>query len=203
MSLSFSLAAVFVRLHYPGLASWIVFSLPSSVLFGLQFPAVLAISAVGLLGMFGKRRIPARIASLSLLGLIVGGKAGLDLLKSESPDTAVLLLQFAAVIFFMEASQAVLSFEIEKIELVGKPDETSQWLLRRLVEWGQGQLAAQARIMAAALGLSLVLLVVGGFTGVSINQLAFSAGLVLLVVGLLLFLIMQKREPETAKPRLL
>jgi len=63
--------------------------------------------------------------------------------------------------------------------------------------WVKGQLSRQARLTIGALGLSLVLLVLGGFTSVSINQLAFSAVLVLLVVGALVFLITQRREPET------
>jgi hypothetical protein len=178
------------------LVPWVVFAIPSMVLFGLQVPIVLAISGVGLFGTLGKKEIVVRGASLSLVGLVVGGKVGEDILGAAAPDTAVLLVQFVTVVFLMEASSVVLSFDSESAELAGKHDEFSAGLMSRLVEWTQGQLAGQARIILVALGLSLVLLVVGGFSSVSINQLGFSAGLVLVVVGVLLFLVTNRREPE-------
>jgi hypothetical protein len=112
------------------------------------------------------------------------------------------LLQFVAVIFFMEASRVVLSFDREAGELARRTDEMSQAARERLGIWVRSQLSRQARLIGGALGLSLVLLVLGGFTSVSINQLSFSAVLVLLVVGALLFLITQRREPETRSVRL-
>jgi hypothetical protein len=183
------------------LVPWVVFAIPSLVLFGLQAPVVLAVSGVGLLGMLGKKEILVRGASLSLFGLIIGGKVGVDVLGGVAPDTAVLLVQFVAVIFFMEASRVVLSFDGENRELARKYDELSTGLMRKLVEWAQGQLVGQARIMLVALGLSLVLLLIGGFTSISINQLGFSAGLVLVVVGVLLFLVTNRREPERRRSR--
>jgi hypothetical protein len=162
---------------------------------------MLIVSGVGLLGMLGKKEIFARGASLSLVGLIIGGKVAGDALGSMAPDTAVLLVQFVAVIFFMEASRVVLSFDGENRELAGKQDELSTGLMRRLVEWTRGQLVSQARIMLVTLGLSLVLLLIGGFTSISINRLGFSAGLVLVVVGVLLFLVTNRREPEQRRSR--
>ena len=191
-----------VRLHYSVLAPWVVFEIPSLVFFGLQVPVALTVSGVGLLGMLGKKEVLARGASLSLFGLIIGGKVGVDLLGSRPPDTAVLLVQFIAVIFFMEASQVVLSFDSETGELAGKQDDLSRGLMRKLVEWAKGQLVGQARIMLVIVGLSLVLLLFGGFASISINQLGFSAALVLIVVGVLLFLVTQRREPETRPVRL-
>ncbi len=196
LTVGFRIATVLVRLHYLILAPWVTFGIPSLVLFGLQAPTILTVSGVGLLGMLGKKEIFARGASLSLVGLIIVGKVVGDVLGSAPPDTAVLLAQFVAVIFFMEASRVVLSFDGENRELAGKYDELSTGLVRRLVEWTQGQLVGQARIMLVVLGLSLVLLLVGGFTSISINQLGFSAGLVLVVVGVLLFLVTNRREPE-------
>jgi hypothetical protein len=191
-----------VRLHYLVLAPWVIFSIPSIVVFGLQVPAALTVSGVGVLGMLGKKEVLARGASLSLFGLIIGGKVGGDVLRAAAPDTAVLLVQFVAVVFFMEASRVVLSFDAENGELAGKQDELSRGLMGKLVGWAQGQLVGQARIMLVALGLSLVLLLVGGFTSISINQLGFSAALVLVVVGVLLFLVTQRREPETRPVKL-
>jgi len=178
------------------LAPWVIFAIPSTVVFGLQVPATVTVSGVGLFGMLRNKEILARGASLGLIGLVIGGKVAEDVLGAAAPDTAVLLVQFVAVIFFMEASQVVLSFNSEDSELKGKRDEFSVALKKRLVEWTQGQLVSQARIMLVALGLSLVLLLVGGFTSISINQLGFSATLVLVVVVVLLYLVTNRREPE-------
>jgi len=102
----------------------------------------------------------------------------------------------------MEASRVVLSYDKEESELAGRTDDMSQAARGRLGLWVTGQLSRQARLVAGALGLSLILLVLGGFTSVSVNQLSFSAILVLFVVGALLFLITQRREPETRTTRL-
>jgi len=191
-----------VRVHYLILAPWIVLGVPSQVFLGLGLPIILVIVAVGLSGMLARQQVLTTLASAGLLVLLVTGKVGTDLAKAPAPDTAVLLLQFVAVIFFMEASRVVLSYEMERSELAGRTDDMSQAARERLEKWVAGQLNRQARLIGGALGLSLVLLVLGGFTSVSINQLSFSAVLVLLVVGALLFLITQRREPETRSVRL-
>ena len=191
-----------VRLHYLILAPWIVLSVPSRVFLGLGTPIMLAIIAVGLSGTLANRKVFTILASVSLLASLIGGKVGVDLAKASTPDTAVLLLQFVAVIFFIEATRVVSAFDSEARELAGKTDEGSQAVKNRLSIWITGQLTRQARLVVGALGLSLVLLVFGGLINVSINQLAFSAVLVLLVVGALLFLITQEREPETRQASL-
>lgn len=197
------LPILIVRFHYLILAPWIVLSVPSKVFLGLGASIILAIIALGLSGMFSKKESLTTLASVALLVSLVAGKVGVDLARDLPPDTAVLLLQFVAVIFFMEATRVVLSFDRETEELADRTDEASQAVRRRLRIWVTGQLAKQARLVTGALGLSLVLIVFGGFTNVSINQLAFSAILVLLVVGALLFLITQQREPETRQESLL
>jgi hypothetical protein len=191
-----------VRVHYLILAPWIVLGVPSQVFLGLGLPIILVIVAVGLSGMLARQQVLTTLASAGLLVLLVAGKVGTDLAKAPAPDTAVLLLQFVAVIFFMEASRVVMSYDVERSELAGRTDDMSQAARGRLEKWVTGQLNRQARLIGGALGLSLVLLVMGGFTSVSINQLSFSAVLVLLVVGALLFLIIQRREPETRSVRL-
>ncbi len=191
-----------MRLHYLFLAPWIVLAVPSPVFLGLGILIVLVIVVIGLVGTFAQKQALATLASVTLLVLLVAGKVGTDLTRASSPDTAVLLLQLVAVIFFMEASRVISSFNKEKSELAGKTDDISQAIRERLSIWVKDQLSRQARLIIGALGLSLVLLVLGGFTSVSINQLAFSAILVLLVVGALVFLITQRREPETHRVRL-
>jgi hypothetical protein len=192
-----------VRLHYLFLAPWIVLAVPSQVFLGFGILIVLIVVVAGLSGMFAGKQMLAILASGALLVLLVAGKIGTDLSRTPNPDTAVLLLQLVAVIFFMEASRVVLTFDSETRELAERTDEMSQAINGRLGTWLGGQLRRQARLMFGAFGLSLVLLVLGGFTSVSINQLAFSAVLVVLVVGALLFLITQRREPETRSDRLI
>jgi hypothetical protein len=185
------------------LAPWIVLAVPSQVFLGFGILIVLIVVVAGLSGMFAGKQMLAILASGALLVLLVAGKIGTDLSRTPNPDTAVLLLQLVAVIFFMEASRVVLTFDSETRELAERTDEMSQAINGRLGTWLGGQLRRQARLMFGAFGLSLVLLVLGGFTSVSINQLAFSAVLVVLVVGALLFLITQRREPETRSDRLI
>jgi len=186
-----------VRLHYLVLVPWIVLAIPSQVLLGLGILLVLVIMSVGLYGMLTKKQMSVTLASVALLLVLLAGKVGSDLARAPAPDTAVLLVQFVSVIFFMEASRVVLSFDRESSELDGRTDEGARAVIERSEKWVRGQLVGQARLSIGALGLSLVLLVLGGFTSVSINHLAFSAILVLVVVGVLLFLITQRREPET------
>ena len=191
-----------MRLHYLLLGPWIVFSIPLGIFFGLGILIVFVIVVVGLLGMFTRRRSLASFASLALLAMIIAGKVGTDLIRAAPPDTLVLLVQFVAVIFFMEASRVILAFDGESVALGGKMDEVSQALRYRLDVWVGGQLLRQARLMVGALGLSLLLLVLGGFASVSVNEPVVSALLVILVVVVLLFLITQRREPETQPARL-
>ncbi len=191
-----------MRLHHFLLAPWIVLSVPVDVFLGLGIQIILFIVAVGLLGMFAKKQGLASFASLALLVMIVVGKVGTDLVRAAAPDTLVLLVQFVAVIFFMEASRVVLSFDREIGELGERMDEVSQRVRERLDTWLGGQLASQGRFIMGALGLSLLLLVLGGFTSVSVNEPVVSGLLVVLVVGVLLFLVTQRREPETQPMKL-
>ena len=200
LTLGVKAAVLIVKLHYLFLAPWIVLVVPSQVFLGLGILIVLIVGFLGLYGMSAKKQAFTILASVMLLVSLVAGKAGTDLTRASSPDTAVLLLQLVAILFFMEASRVVLSFDKEMGELAGRTDDMSQVVRCRLAMWVTGQLSRQARLMIGALGLSLVLLVLGGFTSVSINQPALSAILVLLVVGALLFVITQRREPETRQP---
>lgn len=185
-----------VRLHYLVLVPWLVLSVPFQVFLGFGIAIMPMIVAVGQYGMLAKRQGYATMASVALLIVLFAGKVGIDLARASAPDTAVLLVQFVSVVFFMEASRVVLSFDKESSLLEGRTDEGSRDVLNKLEKWIRGQLTSQARLSIGALGLSLILLVLGGLTSVSIDQIAFSAVLVLLVVGALLFLITQRREPD-------
>ncbi len=146
--------------------------------------------------LVGERSLVA-LASLLLLGSLIVGKVGVDLRGFSAPDTAVLMIQFVAVIFFMEASRVVLSFDRETRILGKRTDDGSEAARARLFSWVGAQLWKQVQIIVATLVLSLVLLVFGGLTSVSLDQVGSSGVLVLVVVGVLVFLITQRREPET------
>jgi hypothetical protein len=147
--------------------------------------------------MFYKKRKIAVAASLSLLVLLVFGKVAVDILRLSQPDTAVLLLQFSGIIFLLEAGGTVLSFDEGKRDLRGRMDEVSTSICRRLVDWTQGQLWEQGKIAILSIVLSLGLLVIGSVASVAFDQLAFSAALVILAIGVLLFVLTHQREPES------
>lgn len=186
-----------VRLHVLLLAPWIVLAVPSQVFFGLGYFLVLGIVAIGLAGTLARIRTLTTLASVALLGSLVAGKAGTDLYGLPSQDTALLMIQFVSVIFFMEAVRAILSFDKESRELGRRTDESTQFIRTTLKAWVKGQISRQARLTIGALGLSLFLLVLGGITSISVSQATFSAVLVLVVVGVLLFIVTQRREPIT------
>ncbi len=163
---------------------------------GLGVPVGIVVALAGVLGMFSGLSSLASSASLSLIALLVWGKVAMDILGILPPDTALLLLQFVAVVFLMEASRIVLSYDEERRELKGKEDKFSNSARWELVGWLRGQLRGQAKLGVSALALSMALLVIGGFSGVSVSQVYFSAALVLLFVGALLFLLIHRREPE-------
>jgi hypothetical protein len=191
---------VIVKLHVILLAPWIVLAVPSQAIDGLGVLLIFVISGIGLTGMFARMTPLTTLASVALLGVLIAGKVGTDLDGLPSQDTAVLMIQFVSVIFFMEAMRAILSFDIETRELVGRTDESTQLIKSKLEGWIKGQLGRQARLTVGALALSLFLLVLGGLTSVSVSQATFSAILVLVVVAVLLFIVTQRREPVTREP---
>ena len=102
------------------------------------------------------------------------------------------------VLTFMEASSTILTFNREYSGLKEREDELSQIITSHLEAWLRSQLAGQGKLALAALGLSVVLLPIAGFTSIPSNQLVFSSTLALLAVIVLLFLITHKREPEAS-----
>jgi hypothetical protein len=191
---------VIVRLHVLLLAPWIVLAVPSQAFRGLGFLLILVIAGIGLTGMLARMTTLTTLASVALIGALVAGKVGMDLDGLPSQDTAILMVQFVSIIFFMEAMRALLSYDNETRELGARTDESTQLIISKLEAWVKGQLGRQARLTVGALGLSLLLLVLGGLTSISITQATFSASLVLVVVGVLLFIITQRREPVTREP---
>jgi len=185
-----------VRLHLLFLTPWIMLGIPSQAILGLAVPVGIVVALAGVLGMLLRLSRLASSASLSLISLLIWGKVAINILRIPPPDTALLLLQFVAVLFLMEASRVVLSYDQERRELEGKEDSFSNNTRLELVGWLRGQLRGQAKLGLSTLALSTVLLVIGGLSGVSISEVYFSATLVLLFVGALLFLLIHRREPE-------
>jgi hypothetical protein len=188
-----------LRLNYLFLAPWIILSLPSPAL-GQQSILVAAIVAlVGFAGMLLGNRTAIFSASESLMLLIVWGKVAGDIYGLPGPDSALLLLQFMLVIFLMEASTAVLTSDSAIKQLEGRKDDLSSLARMQVMSWERVQLLSLGKLVLASFGLSLGLLILGGFVSVSINQTAFSGVLVLAAVVAIFILLTYRREPE--KPR--
>ncbi len=135
-------------------------------------------------------------ASASLLALTVWGKIASDLFGLPGTDTALLLLRFMIVILLMEASTTAVTFDIAYKRLMKERDEISAEARTKVTEWAREQLLSLGRLMLAAFGLSLGLLVIGDIASVSVNQLAVSGILVLVAVVALVVLLTYRREPE-------
>ncbi len=151
---------------------------------------------MGLAGTFSGRAYLAGFASVSLLALLAWGKASETVLKTGAQDTAVLLIKFVLILFFMEASSAVIAFNKAYRKLQNKEDEMSQKQRSWLVGWLRGLLSRQGKVSLASAGLSIVLLPLAGFTSTGNTQLAFTATILFLAVIVLLFLLTHRREPE-------
>jgi hypothetical protein len=141
-------------------------------------------------------RTAISIASGSMMLLIVWGKIAGDIYGIPGPDSALLLLQFMAVIFLMEASNAILTVDSNIKELEGRNDELSGLARMQAMKWETVQLISLGKLTLASFGLSLGLLVLGSFVGVSINQIAFSGILVIAAVVAIFVLLTYRREPE-------
>jgi hypothetical protein len=145
--------------------------------------------------LLGNRTV-VLVVSGSLLLLIVWGKVASDLYGLPGPDSALFLFQFLMVIFLMEASSVVLSFDSTMRQLGGKNDDLSSLARMRMLKWERDQLFSLGRLTLASFGLSLGLLIIGGLASISINQIAFSGVLVLAAVVAIFVLLTYRREPE-------
>ena len=185
--------------NHPFITAWIVFSVPPTAIFHQSIPAAIAIAVVGFVGMATGNRLATTFASASLLSLLIWSKVASDLYGLPSPDTALLLSQFMLVLFLMEASNATLALRKTISRLAEKNDGTSNAARMRIREWFRVQLVGLGKMTLGGFALSLGLLVLGSTISVSVNQLAFTGALVLVVVVSLLFLLTHHREPETAR----
>ena len=143
-----------------------------------------------------RNRNAVALAFVSLLLLIVWGKVASDLYRLPGPDSAVLLLQFMLVIFFMEASNTALTFDSTIKPLEGKNDDLSAPARMRLVKWERVQLLNLGKLTIASFGLTLGLLIIGSLVSVSVDQIAFSGILVLAALVAIFILLTYRREPE-------
>ncbi len=162
---------------------------------------MILITPAGLVGMLLRKRRIVSLASMGLLLLLIWGKVAGDLFGIGAPDTAVFLVQFMAILFFWEASSIALIFDSAFKELGPKLDDISVAIRIRVSDWARLQLVALAQLSLAAIGLSLGLLVLGSTVSVSINQLGFTAILVLAYVVAILFLLTNRREPGSPLKR--
>ncbi len=131
--------------------------------------------------------------------MIVWGKVAGDIYGLPGPDSALLLFQFMLVIFLMEASTTVLTFDSTNKQLEGKNDDLSSLARMQVVKWERVQLFSLGRLTLASFGLSLGLLILGSLVSVSVNQIAFSGILVLAAVVAIFVLLTYRREPEVRR----
>ncbi len=183
-----------VRVHYLFLAPLIILGIPTRALLNQNILVLSLVVLAGLAGTLLARRRPALLVTAGLLSLLIWGKVAVDLLKDNPPDTAVFLVEFGMVLFFMEANVVVLTFSRSRKEL-GKQDELSQALEERLRVWLRNQLSHQGRIGIGSIGLSIILLPLAGFTSISSSQLPLTGALLLLAIVAFLFLVTHRREP--------
>lgn len=185
-----------VKFQHLFLSPFVILSIPAAALSGQPLALSVAVAAVGLSGMIFKKQILASTGSISLLVLIVWGKASASLIQTAAPDTALLLVQFTAVLVFMEASSVTFSFEEQYTRLKPKEDELTETLRTQLQSWLLSQFRNQGKLAVMSLALSIILLPIAGITSITSNQLVFSATLALVAVIVLLFLVTHRRESE-------
>jgi len=154
------------------------------------------VTLVGLAGMLLGNRTAIFAASGSLLLVIIWSKIADDIYRLPGPDSAILLLQFMLVIFLMETSTTVLTFDSSIRQLSGKTDDLSSVVRMRVTKWERVQLLSLGKLTLASFGLSLGLLILGSLVSVSVNQIAFSGILVLAAVVAIFILLTFRREPE-------
>ena len=190
-----------VKLHYLLLVPWIVFSVPMVLTLGQPLLMVVGLVSLGVFGMFTGRRKCAIGSSIGVLLLLVLGRVIGDVYRLEPSDTSVLLLQFVAIIFLLEASLHVLAFESDRSRLPQLGDEWSEDMTIHVQKWLRSQLSADITLGLGTFLLSLGLLVLGGFAGIQVDHVAVLAILVLASVVALLFLLTYQRESEPSRKK--
>jgi len=183
------------------LAPWVVFSVPTKIGLGQPLIITLVIVAVGIAGMFTRTKRLVLAASLSILLIIVGGRVVGDLYGFQPSDTSLLLSQFVATIFLMEATFPVLAYENDALALEGRDDALSKRALTNVHRWLVSQLTSDAKLGLSTFVMSLGLLVIGGIASIQVSHLALLAVFVLAAVVSLLFLLTYEREPEATRQR--
>ena len=185
-----------MRVNYVFLVPLVVLSLPSGAVLGQELLITFVLVAAGLAGTMTRNATVASLVSAALLGLLVWGRVASDLWGLGRFDTALLLLEFFAVISLTEASNTAIQFDLINRKLHGKDDDLTVLSRMRLMGWAKSQFFSIGKLITGAFALTLSLLVVGDIVSVSINQVVFSAILVLVAVAALLVLVTYGREPE-------
>ena len=193
------MVTVFLQINYVFLAPWVILNLPPSALAQQSILVTAAVAILGIAGMSLGNRTAIFAASGSLLLLIVWGKVAGDIYGVRGPDSALLLFQFMLVIFLMEASATVLTFDSTIKRLEGKNDDISSLARTHVMKWERVQLFSLGRLTLASFGLSLGLLILGSLVSVSANQIAFSGILVVASVVAIFVLLTYRREPEQSR----
>lgn len=151
---------------------------------------------MGTLGILFQKRAVVSLVFGILIVLIISGEAYSHISGRPGPDTAVFLIQFVMIMSLYEASSTVLKFDRVNSRTRAKDDRFSRNVSAQIMEWMRRQFLSLGELTVGAVGLSLALVVVGGFANLSIDQIGFTAVLVLAAVISVLFLLTYKREPD-------
>lgn len=178
------------------IAPWIFFSVPPQLV--LFQPLVFAVLTVvmGIVGILSKKRAVVSLTFAILLVLMISGEVYTHIFGRPGPDTAVFIIQFVMILFLYEASSTVLKFDKVNSRTKAKEDNFSRNVEAQVAEWIWRQFLSLSELTLGAVGLSLALVVIGGFANVSVDQIGFTAVLVLAAVIAMLFLLTYRREPE-------
>ncbi len=178
------------------IAPWIVFSVPPQLVLFQPLGFAVLISVMGIIGVLSPKSGVVSLAFAILMVLIISGEVYSHISGRPGPDTAVLMIQFIMILFLYETSITVLRFDKVSAKTQAKEDNFSMNAAAQATAWMRRQFLSLSELTIGAVGLSLALVVIGGFGNVSIDQIGFTAVLVLAAVIAILFLLTYRREPE-------
>lgn len=178
------------------IAPWIIFTVPLPLVLFQPLGFTILAALVGTFGILYQKTTIVSLTFAILMVLTISGEVYSHISGLAGLDTAVFVIQFVLILFLYEASSAVLQFDRVNSRTKGKEDSFSKNAAARADAWMWRQVFSLCELTIGAVGLSLALVVIGGFVNVAIDQIGFTAVLVLSAVIAILFLLTYRREPE-------
>ncbi|HZY94592.1 MAG TPA: hypothetical protein VFE98_07000 [Candidatus Bathyarchaeia archaeon] len=178
------------------IAPWIVFSIPPQLVLFQPLVFTVLMVVMGTAGILSQKGAVVSLTFAILMVLMISGEVYSHISGRPGPDSAVFLIQFVMILFLYEASSTVVKFDKVNSRTKAKDDHFSRNASAQVKEWMRRQFLSLSELTLGAVGLSLALVVIGGFANVSIDQIGFTAVLVLAAVIAILFLLTYRREPD-------